>query len=123
MTTYVVDETSSRDVIEKTMALLFDPDECLAWEHINLAIKTANNVIRAFFTDPGDILSVVKGAVGIYDESDDWLTEDHPQFIELIEACDELVMAVDVLVDDLQLPSRISKVKIGDNEGMVLIIV
>lgn len=123
MTTYVVDEESARDVIEKTLALLFEPDECLAWEHVNLAIKTANNVIHAFFTDPGDILNVVKGAVGIYEDFDDWLTEDHPKFIELVEACDELVMAVDVIVDDLHLPNYASKVTIGDNEGMVLIIV
>lgn len=123
MTTYVVDEEAARDVIEKTLALLYDQDECLAWEHISLAIKTANNVIRAFFNDPDDVLSIVKGAVGIYEDFDDWLSEDHPKFIELIEACDELVMALDIIVDDLHLPNYASKVTIGDNEGTVLIIV
>lgn len=118
MRVIVVDSDSARELVDLLITYRHGQDECLPREDIYKALDIANQILRAYMTDPLEIEEILHDFLG---HSDDEPFEEHEALSTLVDCIETLltdalqVANLDIL--DLKVPV------LGDVEGMVALMI
>lgn len=135
MRVFVVDSEAARELVDLTLRELHGADACLSYDQIQKGMKTCNEMIRLYLTDPPEFESMVArtflGEEEVTQSEDDttWSDEGGEQtgltdtglMLEFITIIDEAVQesAYVVGLDIMDLDDVI----VGDTSGIVLLMI